>query len=238
MLTHFGAFAPPPCTYNFPTTDVVSAIRLAETFTAVVMGTLQDASQLLAKNGDAGPVRTIASIIGQEGEQNGFYRTLLGFKPSEKPFLTTSIAAYAFSVLQTFVAECPFPISNIAIPVFTPLSVLSGNGGTDVAPQDQTLTFSANLAGVEAAAKFVGGDGSGLFVTYLSGQLLPISEPVTNVRWDGSSVTFDALFPFTENIMYALTIASLTTSDTVVDPDDLPGVTLAAPGLIQVNDRV
>ena len=75
--------------YKFPTTDVLSAIALAETFTTLVLGTLQDASQLLAKNGDDGPVRAVASVIGQEGEQNGFYRTLLGLKPSQKPFLTT-----------------------------------------------------------------------------------------------------------------------------------------------------
>ncbi|KAJ9143487.1 Sexual development protein [Pleurostoma richardsiae] len=238
VLEHFGAFAPSPCDYKFPTTDVLSAIALAETFTTLVLGTLQDASQLLAKNGDDGPVRAVASVIGQEGEQNGFYRTLLGLKPSQKPFLTTSVAAYAFSALQQFVASCPFALSEIDLPIFPPLSVVSGSAGANVTPCDQNLTFSADLSGVAGADGYVGGSGEGLWITYLSGQLVPISEPVINVQWDGSVATFDALFPFEENVMEGLSIAALTTCGNFSNPDDLPASTLAAPGLIQVNDSV
>lgn len=241
VLNHFGAFAPPPCTYKFPTTDIRSAITLAETFTAVVLGTLQDASQLLATNGDAGPVRTVASVIGQEGEQNGWYRSLLGFKPSEKPFLTTSVAPFAFSVLQTFVASCPFDVAQqIDIPIFPTIRVLSSNGGADVSPQDQTLEFSADLTASPAAgwAKYVGGNGDGLYVTYLTGQNVPVSEPVSGVSWNGNVISFKALFPFSENVMEGLSIAALTTKCDFTSPDDIPDATLAAPGLIQVNDKL
>lgn len=200
---------------------------------------LQDASQLLATNGDAGPVRTIASIIGQEGEQNGWYRSLLGFKPSEKPFLTTSTASFAWSVLQTFVAECPFDVSQVDLPIFPVISVVSGNGGTDVSPQDQTLQFTADLTAAPAGwDKYCGGDGEGLYVTYLTGQNLPVSEPVSSASWSGNVVTFSAAFPFAENVMEGLSIAALTTSNTFAGPDDVPAATLAAPGLIQVNDKL
>lgn len=219
--------------------DVQSAIALAETFTAVVLGTLQDASQLLATNGDAGPIRGVASVIGQEGEQNGWFRTLLGFKPSEKPFLTTSVTAFAFSALQQFVDSCPFDLNEIDIPIFPPLSVLSGSGGADVEGKDQTLVFEADLSDVAAdAEKYIGGDGSGLYVTYLTGQNLPVSEPVSNVSWDGKVVRLEALFPFSANIMDGLSIAALTTTGNFAAAGELPDATLAAPGLIQVNDRL
>lgn len=204
----------------------------------MVLGTLQDASQLLATNGDAGPVRGVASSIGQEGEQNGWYRTFLGLKPSEKPFLTTSVAAFAFSALQGFVDSCPFDVSQIDIPIFPSLSVLSGSGGLDVEAKDQSLAFEADLTGVEGAEKYVGGDGVGLYVTYLTGQNLPVSQPVTNVSWDGNKVKLEAEFPFSANVMDGLSVGALTTKAGFSTPGDVVKATLAAPGLIQVNDKL
>jgi hypothetical protein len=205
----------------------------------MVLGTLQDASQLIAKSGDDGVVRGVASVIGQEGEQNGFYRLLLGSKPSEKPFMTTNVGSFAFSFLQRFVVpgSCSFNISDIPVPIFARLDVEDKSKGLDVQPKDQTLTFSADLSGVEAAKKHVGGKGDGLFITYFSGQLLPISEPVSNVKWDGSKVTVDAFFPFTANVMQGLSVASLTTSANFSNAGAVPNTTLAAPALIQVNDK-
>lgn len=204
-----------------------------------MLGTLQDASQLLATNGDAGPVRTIASVIGQEGEQNGWYRGLLGLKPSEKPFLTTSTAAFAFSALQAFVASCPFDVAaEIDIPVFPALHVLSGSGGADVSAEDQVLRFTADLAGLAPPHHVnIGGDGAGLFVTYLTGQDAPVSEPVVDLSWDGSVASFGASFPFADHAMAGLSIAALTVGGAFAAADDVPAGTLAAPGLIQVNDR-
>lgn len=242
VLNHFGAFAPQPCTYQFPTTDIRSAISLAETFTAVVLGTLQDASQLLATNGDAGPVRAVASVIGQEGEQNGYFRSLLGFKPSEKPFLTTSVAAFAWSVLQNFVVSCPFDQTDkslINIPIFPTINVLTGASGADVSPEDQTLDFSADLSSAPGGwQQYQANNCEGLFVTYFTGQNLPVSEPLLSASFEGSVLSFSANFPFTENVMEGLTIASLTTSGNFSSPDDVPASTLAAPGLIQVNDKL
>jgi hypothetical protein len=218
-----------PCTYNFPSTTLEDAINLAETLTAVVLGTLQDAEQSFAKNGDDGPVRAVSSVIGQEGEQNGFYRSILKQKPSEKPFLTTNAAAFAFSALQQFVVSCPFDISQIPIPVFPALNVL-----TTAEPRDMYLSFSANLTG--NAQIHDGSDFSNLTVTYLVGQQLPISEPIINPKFDSGVLTFDALLPFTENLMAGLSIAALTNASNFTDADALVANTLAAPGLIQVSE--
>ncbi|KAF2964399.1 hypothetical protein GQX73_g9164 [Xylaria multiplex] len=229
-LEHFNApLVPEPCIYNFPSTTLEEALNLAETLTAVVLGTLQDAEQSFAQNGDDGPVRAVSSVIGQEGEQNGFYRLILNRKPSEKPFLTTNVAEFAFSALQQFVVSCPFDITQIPIPIFPALNVL-----TTAQPRDMYLSFSADLTGNSQINQ--GSDFAGLFVTYLVGQQLPISEPIVNPKFDGSVLTFDALFPFTENIMSGLSIAALTNSSNFANADAIVANTLAAPGLIQVND--
>ncbi|KAI0804311.1 sexual development protein [Xylaria sp. FL0064] len=231
-LEHFNApLVPKPCAYKFPTNTLEEAITLAETLTAVVLGTLQDAEQSFAKNGDDGPVRAVSSVIGQEGEQNGFYRSILNHKPSEKPFLTTNAAAFAFSALQQFVVSCPFDVAEIPIPIFPALDVV-----TIAEPRDMYLSFSADLTANTQIKE--GTDFASLFVTYLVGQQLPISEPIINPKFDCGVLTFDALFPFTENIMSGLTIASLTNSSDFPNADALVANTVAAPGLIQVDDML
>ncbi|RSM02404.1 hypothetical protein CEP52_008038 [Fusarium oligoseptatum] len=216
VLKHFNVPAPMPCKYHFPMNNIEDAFALAESFTMLVVGTLQDVSQTLAQNGDNGVVRAIASVIGQEGEQGGFYRTLLGRVPSEKPFLTTSVGAFAFFLhLQH-----------------------DGSMGLDVKPKDQYLTFTADISAAGGAEKFLGGNGKGLYLTYFSGQLLPISEPITNVKWNKGRITFDAFFPFTENVMKGLSVAALTTSNNLTAPGMVPGATIAAPAVIQVNEKL
>ncbi|EQL03596.1 sexual development protein [Ophiocordyceps sinensis CO18] len=240
VLKHFNKLTPEPCEYHFPTTNIHDALALAEAFTALVVGTLQDVSEGAASAGDAGVVRAVASVISQEGEQNGFYRLLLKHLPSEKPFLTTSVGPFLFSfVNNNFVVpnSCPFDVKALGIPIFTQLIVEDPSKGMDVKPEDQTLTFTADLG--NDAEKHRGGKGEGLFITYFSGQLLPISVPVQNAKWgNNSKMTFEALFPFEENIMQGLSIAALTTSNNFTDPDAVPAATLAAPALIQVNEKI
>ncbi|ENH64774.1 hypothetical protein FOC1_g10000911 [Fusarium oxysporum f. sp. cubense race 1] len=241
ILKHFQVPAPLPCKYHFPTTNIDDAFALAESFTMLVVGTLQDVSQTLAINGDNGVVRAIASVIGQEGEQGGFYRSLLGRVPSEKPFLTTSVGAFAFSyIYNNFVVpgSCPFDISIINLPILAKLDVEDASKGFDVKPRDQILTFTSDITGIKNAERLVGGNGDGLFLTYFSGQLLPISEPISNVKWHKCRITFDAFFPFKENVMQGLTVAALTTSSNFTAPAIITEATIAGPGLIQVNDKL
>jgi hypothetical protein len=110
-LQHFGHDPILPCKYMFPTTNFDDAIALAATFTDLVMGTLQDVIEIFANNNDNALTRGIASVIGQEGEQEGFYRLLRNKKliPSAQPFLTTSTRDFAFSALQGFIVAgtCP-----------------------------------------------------------------------------------------------------------------------------------
>jgi hypothetical protein len=115
-LKHFGQQPILPCKYVFPTTNFDDAIALAATFTDLVLGTLQDVIEIFANNNDNALTRGVASVIGQEGEQEGFYRLLRNKKliPSSQPFLTTSTRDFAFSALQGFAVpgscpNCKFP---------------------------------------------------------------------------------------------------------------------------------
>jgi hypothetical protein len=90
-----------PCKYNFPTTNYDDAIILATTFIDVALGTLQDVIEIFADNNDNANTRGIASVIGQEGEQEGIYRLLQNKHLITKTltFLTTSTRDFAFSAL-------------------------------------------------------------------------------------------------------------------------------------------
>ncbi|KAM3507426.1 hypothetical protein MY11210_007150 [Beauveria gryllotalpidicola] len=233
-----GEFSPQACQYQFPTTDLAGAISLAETFTAIVLGALQGANIAFAKENLTVPIQLISSVIGQEGEQNGFYRHLIKQVPSESPFLTPVPAPFAFSALQLFVVpgSCPFPLANIDLPILPALAV---NGGpvAVIEPRDQRLFFSADLTDAENNKTNVGSDGSELWLTYTTGQQKPISVPITNVKWNGNEVTFDADFPFEENVMMGFTHAALTTAKDFDTVDDIVSAAIAAPAIIQVEHR-
>ena len=96
--------------------DFNSSIKLAATFTSLVLGTLQDVIEIFAERGDVPLTVGVASVVGQEGEQEGWYRLLQGKVPSELPFLTTSTREFAFNALnQNFIVpgSCP----NINLPL-------------------------------------------------------------------------------------------------------------------------
>ncbi|KAK3185565.1 hypothetical protein K4F52_005665 [Lecanicillium sp. MT-2017a] len=63
-----GRFAPGACEYMFPATDLKSSVMIAETFTALVLGALQGANVLFAKDNAPDLIQIVSSVIGQEGE--------------------------------------------------------------------------------------------------------------------------------------------------------------------------
>jgi len=223
-----------PCKYNFPVSTFDEAVNLANTFTDVVLGTLQDAATALGADGDIGLIRGIASVIGQEGQQDGFFRFLQDRTPSAQPFLTASAGPFAFSALnQMFVVpgSCPQNINSFGLPpVLGSLAVQNSPLG----PGDQILTFQAVQSPSYQVSSF-----SDLQIVYVSGQNLPVVEPVTNVRSMGNGVwEFDAFFPQQTDIMQGLTIAALTpeaiTFNSTSTVDDVAKAALFGPGLIEI----
>ncbi|KAF5024989.1 hypothetical protein F66182_2940 [Fusarium sp. NRRL 66182] len=232
-LKSAAKFAPSPCKYRFPVNTLKDAIFLAETFTAIVLGALQDANVVFSKEGLPEVVRLISSVIGQEGEQNGFYRVYLNQVPSESPFLTTVPAAFAWSALQGFVVPgtCKEEIRKIDLPIFPPLLV-NNQAVAKLEAEDRTLTFSATLKASEKK-RYKDED---LYITYITGQQLPYSVEADKVEWEGNTVTLKAEFPFSKLIAQGFTHAALTTSGSFSSPDDVVSKTLAAPGVIQVQN--
>ncbi|KAG0646438.1 hypothetical protein D0Z07_7365 [Hyphodiscus hymeniophilus] len=235
-LAHFNESIILPCEYNFPVSNFEDAIALASTFTDLVLGTLQDVQTVFGADGDVGLIRGVGSVIGQEGEQNGFYRQLLDKTPSALPFLTTSTREFAFSALQGFVV--PGSCGNldaIDLPIFAPLTV-------DATPLDcpepkpVNLDFSFTLPSSPAPAAW-GSDYAGLSLVYINQQNLPVVEPLLNPATSNGVVTFQALFPFNGTTFgNGLTIAAVTNSSgPFANANAVANHTVFGPGLIEVH---
>jgi len=227
VLTHFGGSAIEPCEYNFPVSNVNDAIMLAQTFTDVVLGTLQDVVSLFGTGGDAALIRGVSSVIGQEGEQNGWYRTFLGKIPSALPFLTTSTREFAFSAIQGFVVpgSCP-SLSSIDLQIFPPLNVNT----SPIEDKEQDLKFSVTVENADSWK-------SDFSITYINQQNIPINTPIKDVNMVGNMVTFTANFPYNASTFgNGLTLAAVTNSTgSFASASDVANVTVFGPGLIEVN---
>lgn len=196
---------------------------------------------LFAKDGSLVPIQVISSVIGQEGEQNGYYRVFAKEVPSESPFLTYVPAAFAWSALQMFIVKdsCPFALDKIGLPILPPL-MTNGGAVAAVKAQDQDLTFSADVSSMMkgGASQYADTDGKGLFVTYTTGQQMPISVPIKDVQWCGGKVDFKANFPYSEHVMSGLTHAALTMGEGFNTSDAAAEKALAGPGVIQVANSI
>lgn len=248
-----------PCQYNFPVSNFNQSISLASTFTDVVLGTLPDIQTLFANANDNALIRGVGSVIGQEGEQNGFYRDILGKNPSALPFLTASARDFAFSaIVQNFVVpgSCSSSLDILqrgGLTIFDLLTVVN----PPTTPTNQKVmfrlkTFSQKMKfSGEAAADVVSSHENSttaphqqqldnLFLTYINQLNAPISVPIEDAKKiddDHSSITiqFSANFPGADNLMNGLTIAAVTKGKDFVDVGAVANNTLFGPGLIEIN---
>ncbi|KAL5116116.1 hypothetical protein ACEQ8H_006012 [Pleosporales sp. CAS-2024a] len=226
-LKHFNAAPIEPCKYSFPVTDFQSAIALAGTFTDLVLGTLQDVNQIFAQNGDAGLVRAVSSVIGNEAEQEGFYRLVQRKRPSSQPFLTTATRDFAFTAIQSFVlpGSCP-NIHTIPLKTFKGLTV-----ETQPMHRDAT-TVQLSISKTDAGMY----EPHNLNVVFINGQNVPLVKSVDNWSVGNDKVVFEADFPSADWLMTGLTIAAVTMGkDTFASADDVAAATIFGPGLIEMD---
>lgn len=207
-------------------TTLRDAIILASTFTDLVLGVLPDVQAALATSGDTGLVPHISSVIGQEGEQEGFFRFLLGKVPSSAPFLTRAARSFGFTAIQDFIpkgSHCP-AIQQIKLKTLLPLHITTA----PVPAANTTLAFATSGVKVDCTKQSL---------VYLTGQNVPLVVPITDVECAASGAcTFKAEFPFAEGFNRGLTVAAVTNG---AGPfEDAPAVAEAAvfgPGLIEVD---
>lgn len=242
-----------PCEYVFPVDNFNDAIALASKFTDVVLGTLPDIQTIFGTDGDVGLIRGVGAVIGQEGEQNGFYRDLLGKTPSALPFLTASARDFAFNAInQNFVVpgSCDASLDLLLHPAtgtplieFGVLNVLTDpNDITSEMDSMVQFSFSTSMTNVPGGSSVAQSfavqspSTSGLFVTYVNQQNKPFSVPLLNEQFTDGAVTFEASFPGQSQEMNGLTIAALTNSTgPFATVDDVAAATLFGPGLIEIN---
>ena len=170
-------------------------------------------------------MRGIASVIGQEGEQEGFYRILQGKIPNELPFLTTSVRDYAFTAIQRFIipGSCPDQ-QNIDLKTFKPLELMS-----TPAAETANVRFSYQLHPAYSQNRT-------LSAVYINQQNLPIVEPIMIDSMEGGIVTAEALFPYDQNEMNGLTILSLTNSTgPFQNAEAVANATIFGPAFIIIN---
>ena len=232
-----------PCEYQFPVNSFIEAITLASTFTDVVLSTLPDIQTVFADSDDNGLIRGVGSVIGQEGEQNGFYRQILNKIPSQLPFLTGGARDFAFSaILQSFVVpgSCPSQAllqkgvnGGAGLTEFGILNVLT----KDLSLEDVTADFSIQTVDSANTKSYYDEHNSDkLFVTYINQQNVPVSEPVQDLSFSGNAIDFKASFPGKSKDLNGLTIAAVTNSDgPFATPDDVAMATVFGPGLIEIN---
>jgi hypothetical protein len=216
-----------PCQYNFPVTDFISAIALAQTFTDVVLGVLPVAQSIFAADGgeEAALVPVVGSIIGQEGEQNGYYRSLQRKVASAAPLLTGGAPQFAYTAISQFIipGSCP----NIDIIGITPFPALNLESRPTVKNETQTLSYSVD--GQLSA--------SNATLVYISGQNLPVSVPISNVTSQGGTTTFLASFPYGAGFNRGLTIGALVrgVGTAFNNTAEVAAATLFGPALIEAD---
>ncbi|EAU31856.1 hypothetical protein ATEG_07594 [Aspergillus terreus NIH2624] len=218
-----------PASTPSPSPPLMLPIELAATFTDLVIGTLEDVTQRFAEGGDTGLTRVIAATIGNEGEQEGWFRVLQRKIPSEVPTLTTSDVNFAFSAANAFVVKGTCPnLDEINLKIFPELEVLAPPG-----PKSQIIKVTWALYDIEQSAAFRPAD---LWLTYINQLNPPITERLDVISFDGRTVVGQAYFPYDEHLMNGLTIAVVTMSPgPFANVTGVAGQTHAGPGLIIVN---
>ena len=215
-------------------TSINNAIDFASTFTSLMLGTLQDITEIFARNGDSALTRVVAATIGSEGEQQGWYRVFMGKTPSETPMLTTSTREFGFSYVEQFVlpGSCP-NASSIALRAFLPLTIVEFPG-----PMTQDIVVTWELPDMDTARKlrYAKGKDGQFWLVYINQLNLPIVERLRFIGFDGTTVLAKARFPYEEHLMNGLTIAAVTNSSgPFANANAVAAATLYGPGVIIVN---
>ena len=225
VLANAGNVTIQPCQYDFPVDNFADAIALAETFTEVVLGVLPVVQGIFAADGgeELGLLDVVGSIIAQEGEQTGFYRSLQKKVASSAPLITGGAPQFAYTALLQLIVpgSCP----NINVIGLTPFPGLTVE--TTPKAENSTQLFSVNGA-ISA---------SNSTMVYISGQNLPVSVPISDVNTQGGKTYFFAPFPYDVGFSRGLTLGALVSGANAVfkSPAEVAAATQYGPALIEVD---
>jgi len=220
VLKTAGRATVEPCQYIFPVSNLADALAFATTFTDLVLGTLQTALTAFGMDQDIEFLQLVGSVIGQEGEQVGYFRSTAGKVASELPFLTVGGPSFALSALsQNVIVPGSCPALPAGIPILPALAVSPMPKGTE------TITFT-----------YPGSTYKGYSLVYINSQNKPLVYPITNAAVSNGKVTFDTVFQHDDNLLNGLTIAAIVKgSGPFATAADVASAAVAGPALIEVN---
>jgi hypothetical protein len=194
-------------------------MSVAYHFSGLLMGAIP---AVITEFGATSEIVTLFSaVLGQEGQQDGYFRWLRQLVPNENPFLTTSVPAFFYNhILQQYVVPDTCPALLDFLPTYGKLLALSSPPA-----RNSTLGFHTTLANVTADN----------YIAYMSGQKIAV-EAITNLTHMHDSTTFEVKFPYDSGFSRGLTIAALVAKKrSFANTSDVAEHTLAGPALIEVN---
>ncbi|KAL8830028.1 MAG: hypothetical protein Q9191_001667 [Dirinaria sp. TL-2023a] len=138
ILTDSGYKAVPPCTYNFPYTDPVSFVDLANMITSVGIGAYLGGASQITDN----PTLETASgtILTVEARHDAYLRAGVGGSPFPTAFDTALTSVFAYNLAQMFIVKCPMQLPITILPKLTLAAPAPSPHLTPVAAGTQ-LTF-------------------------------------------------------------------------------------------------
>lgn len=170
----------------------------------------------------------VGSIIGQEGEQVGFFRYVQEKLPSAAPFLTSGDPNFAFTALSGFIVpdSCPKSLDTYGFTKYGDLKVIT-------TPKAKYMELEFAVEGkVDCKTESI---------VYISGQNLPVTVAISEPKYKGGMAYFSAEFPFLTkdglpNFSNGLTLAALVKGMGQFDNNAaVAQATVFGPGLIEVN---
>ena len=140
LLTSYGVATVPPCTYNFPSTTLSSALVELQLITNMLVGFLVEFDPTTKQETDDMIFAFVASITGVQARHDSTVRILKNEYPSPTPLETWLPPTYAYSIAQAFYAvSCPV---NLPFPVLTRLDHPVFGKPDPTKPPPKEVTFS------------------------------------------------------------------------------------------------
>ncbi|KAL8778721.1 MAG: hypothetical protein Q9213_007274 [Squamulea squamosa] len=117
ILRNAGKTPVPPCTYQFPYTDPVSFVDLANMITSNGIGAYIGSGSLLTDNPEL--LTAASSILPVEARHDAYLRTGLGASPFPTAFDTAVTPVFAYNIAQMFIVSCPQQLPITILPKLT-----------------------------------------------------------------------------------------------------------------------
>nr|POF17550.1 hypothetical protein CFP56_12964 [Quercus suber] len=230
-----------PSRYKLNTNTYQDCLTTANILGDNVLGVSQGVINQAIAAGDSGLAAQLDSLIAQEGQQSGFLRSEMVVNgqhsrlPAAMPAYTASTRDWLFSLLEQSFIQPGTDQNKINIPVKFPMAVTN----TAIQPVDQTLHFAVNLkpqTGNNYSFANVDWDPKHLYVTYISGQNVPVSKPIQAVTMANGVLSFSAAFPAYTNIMDGFVLAALTTTNNFTTFQAASDNSVAGPATIELTN--